>query len=298
VASSQQKDLYSSCFEKWEKKNQTSAATQMDSASAASATDMTSTVINECVGGDNRAYHSKELVSVKSPQVDEVTLATWLDPSNLDDDDLWKDWSLEEDEGHELPWYQCPEAVMGHSTKLKEVILNKIGHELKSLARWMLTWDEQVATKQEQVLWERGQKGQCRQSAHSGVCHPWDPTTEGNRPKFKNQERLVAAKFYGAIIEWAASKDRGLEFWKSGNDERPTIILHAIRAIWKKEKCQMDILYEHEKNLETTYYIPTSLFTCMQEHFPILMWAEMFRLSPNFAHFHGPPKVLLASSFV
>jgi len=201
---------------------------------------------------------------------------------------------VEEDEGRELPWFQCPEAVMGHSTKLTEVILSKISHELKDLAKWMSTWDKQVANKDIRRLWERGQKGQCRQSAHSDVCHPWDPSTEGNRPKFKNQERLVAAKFYGAIIEWAASKDRGLEFWKSSSDERPTIILRAIRAVWKKEKCQMDVLYEHEKNLETTYYIPASLFTCMQEHFPILMWAEMFRVSPNFAHFHGPPKVLVA----
>ena len=54
------------------------------------------------------------------------------------------------------------------------------------------------------------------------------------------------------------------------------------------------MLYENEKNFATTYYIPVCLFTCMQEHFPILMWAEMFRESPNFAHVHGPPKVLVA----
>jgi hypothetical protein len=56
----------------------------------------------------------------------------------------------------------------------------------------------------------------------------------------------------------------------------------------------MDMLYEYEKNLETTYYIPATLFICMQERFPILMWAEMFRLSPDFACFHCPKKVLLA----
>jgi hypothetical protein len=32
----------------------------------------------------------------------------------------------------------------------------------------------------------------------------------------------------------------------------------------------------------------------MQERFPVLMWAEMFRLSPNFALLYGPRKVLLA----
>jgi len=100
----------------------------------------------------------------------------------------------------------------------------------------MLTWDEQVLTEQEQTLRERGSKGQCRQSTHNDVCYPWNPAIKGNRPKFKNQERLIAAKFYGAIIDWAASKGRGLEFWKSGNNERPTIVLRAIRAIWKKEK--------------------------------------------------------------
>jgi len=61
-----------------------------------------------------------------------------------------------------------------------------------------------------------------------------------------------------------------------------------------RKKCQMDMLYDYEKNLETTYYIPVTLFTCMQEQFPILMWADMFRLSPNFSVLYGPRKVLLA----
>jgi len=36
------------------------------------------------------------------------------------------------------------------------------------------------------------------------------------------------------------------------------------------------------------------LLTCMQEHFPALMWPEMFRTSPQFAYLHGPPKIVLA----
>jgi hypothetical protein len=75
---------------------------------------------------------------------------------------------------------------------------------------------------------------------------------------------------------------------------RPTIILRAIRAIWRKEKCQMDMLYDHEKNLKDTYYIPVTLLTCMKERFPVLMWAEMFRTSPQFAYLYGPKKVVLA----
>jgi hypothetical protein len=56
----------------------------------------------------------------------------------------------------------------------------------------------------------------------------------------------------------------------------------------------MDMLYDYEKNLETTYYIPVTLLTCMQERFPVLMWADMFRISPHFALFHVPRKVFLA----
>jgi hypothetical protein len=56
----------------------------------------------------------------------------------------------------------------------------------------------------------------------------------------------------------------------------------------------MDMLYDYENNLETTYYIPVTLLTCMQERFPVLMWAEMFRLSPQCALLYGPRKVLLA----
>ena len=92
VASPQQKEIYNRCFEKWEKKNLISAATQMDSANTASTTVVTSTTFNEPMEGDSRAHHGDGLVFVNPPQVDEVTLARWLDPSNLDDGDPWNDW--------------------------------------------------------------------------------------------------------------------------------------------------------------------------------------------------------------
>jgi hypothetical protein len=43
-----------------------------------------------------------------------------------------------------LPWQECPEAIMGHSAGLSTSIINKIGNELKDLARWMMKWDEMV----------------------------------------------------------------------------------------------------------------------------------------------------------
>ena len=210
MASPQQEEVFHRCFGEWEKKNLISAATQMDSIGAASSNDTTHISVGEKLGGISQAPHNEELVLVRQPQVDKVTLATWLDSSSFDDDDLWDDWSKEEDEGRELSWSQCPEAVMIHSAKLTEVILNKISHELKNLAKWMTGWDQQVANQDLNGLWDRGRKGQCRQSTHNGACHPWDPSTKGSRPKFKNQERLTAARFYGAIMDWAASKDRGL----------------------------------------------------------------------------------------
>ena len=158
----------------------------------------------------------------------------------------------------------------------------------------MIQWDLMFVNKEEERIRDCGRKGQCRQSNYTNVCHGWDPLDPKSKPRFKDEGRRVAARFYGAILDWAASKGKGLEFWKHVDSERSTIILRAIRAIWGKDKCQMDVMYEYEKNLETTYYIPVTLFTCMQEHFPILMWAEMFRTSPDFAYFHGPRKVLLA----
>jgi hypothetical protein len=65
---------------------------------------------------------------------------------------------------------------MLHSTKLTEVILNKISHELESLEKWMMVWDQQVERQDIALLQERGRKGQCRQSNQSDVCHVWDPT--------------------------------------------------------------------------------------------------------------------------
>ena len=72
------------------------------------------------------------------------------------------------------------------------------------------------------------------------------------------------------------------------------MLLRAIRAVWGKEKCQMKFQYDHEKSWGDTYYIPVTLFTCMKEHFPLLMWAEMFQTSPRFATFHGPRDIVLA----
>jgi len=54
------------------------------------------------------------------------------------------------------------------------------------------------------------------------------------------------------------------------------------------------MLFETEKNLATTYYMPISLLTYMYKKFPILMWAEMFETSPKFAHLYAPPAVVLA----
>ena len=247
MMSTQQEEVFHRCFLEWERKNLISVATQMDSISEAASNDATHISTDEKLGGTGKASQNEELVLVRPPQVDKVTLATWLDSSGFDDDDLLNKWSEEDDEGRELSWSQCPEAIMVHSTKLTEVILNKISHELKGLAKWMMVWDQQVESQDIEGLRDRGERGQCRQSTQSGVCHAWDPTKEGSRPKFKNQERLLAARFYGAIMDWAASKGRGLEFWKSSNPERPTTILRAIRAVWKKEKCQMDVLYKSEK---------------------------------------------------
>ena len=54
------------------------------------------------------------------------------------------------------------------------------------------------------------------------------------------------------------------------------------------------MLYEIEKNIATTHYIPISLITYMRSQFPILMWAEIFQTSPKFAHLYAPPEVVLA----
>jgi hypothetical protein len=236
---------------------------------------------------------SRELVIVHRPQVDEITLAKWLKVSS-DDDESFETWMATEAEGPELPWEECPEAIMDYSPDLGNSILQKICSELKELAKWMMEWDKMIAEKQTERIRDRGRGGQCRQSNHVGVCHSWDPTVPKSRPRFKEAGRRAAAQFYGAIMDWAESKGKGLGFWRSGESTRFTIILRAIRAIWKKEKCQMEMLFDSEKNLETTYYIPISLLTYMKERFPILMWAEMFKTSPKFSYIYGPQKVLLA----
>jgi hypothetical protein len=143
-------------------------------------------------------------------------------------------------EDQELPWEEYPEAIMEHSLDFRNSILRKLGHELKSLARWMKNWDIMVAKREWTRIQERGQSGQCRESNHINVCESWDPTDPNSKPKFIDEERRVAAVFYGAIMDWAASKGKGLEFWWSGDNARFTIILRAIRAIWGKEKCQKE----------------------------------------------------------
>ena len=90
------------------------------------------------------------------------------------------------------------------------------------------------------------------------------------------------------------AKGRDLDFWISSNPERPTMLLRAIRAVWGKEKSQMEVQYDYEKSCGDTYYIPVTLFTCMKEQFPLLMWAEMFQTSPQFAICHGPPEIMVA----
>ena len=72
------------------------------------------------------------------------------------------------------------------------------------------------------------------------------------------------------------------------------MLLRAIRAVWEKERCQMNVQYDHEKSWGDTYYIPITLFTCMKEQFPLLMWAEMFQTSPQSAIYHGPSDIMVA----
>jgi hypothetical protein len=81
-----------------------------------------------------------------------------------------------------------------------------------------------------------------------------------SKPKFVDQDRMKAALFYGAIIDWTTQMGRNLDFWIALNAEQPTMFLRAIRAVWGKEKCQMDVQYDHEKTCEETYYIPITLF--------------------------------------
>jgi hypothetical protein len=219
------------------------------------------------------------LVTTQKPQVDGVTLERWLVSPTIDDDPPGVLALLESDDPG-LPWEEYPEAIMEHPLDLSNSILQKLGRELHALAKWMRTWDGMFTDGDWSRIRNRGQHGHCRESNHINVCESWDPTDPQSKPKFIDEERRIAAVFYGAIMDWAASKGKSLEFWLSGDSKRSTIILRAIRAVWGKEKCQMDVQFDHEKSLGDAYYIPVTLFTCMQERFPILMWAEMFRTSP------------------
>ena len=230
---------------------------------------------------------------MQQSRVDEVTLANWLKPSS-DDDDFFETWVTRNPEDVEIPWQQCLEVIMDYSPALGNAITFKICSELKDLAKWMTDWDKMVAEKDEKQMRERGQKGQCRYSNHSHVCHAWDPTVTNSRTRIRDVGRRDAARFYCSALDWASQKGKDLSFWRSNDETRPTIVLRAIRAIWKKEKCHMEMLYEIEKNIATTHYIPISLITYMRSQFPILMWAEIFQTSPKFAHLYAPTEVVLA----
>ena len=128
-----------------------------------------------------------------------------------------------------------PRSHHGTPLDLSNSILQKLGREMNSLARWMRTWDGMIAERDWTRIRDRGKSGQCRESNHTNVCESWDPTDPHSKPKFIDEERRVAAIFYGAIMDWAASKGKGLEFWLSGDSTRSTIILRAIRAVWGKE---------------------------------------------------------------
>ena len=82
---------------------------------------------------------SGRLVLLRQPQIDGVTLEKWLGSPAVDDDPLGV-WSVLEAEDPELPWEECPEAVMEHSLDLSNSILQKLGNEIKSLARLMEKW--------------------------------------------------------------------------------------------------------------------------------------------------------------
>ena len=56
----------------------------------------------------------------------------------------------------------------------------------------------------------------------------------------------------------------------------------------------MDVQYDYEKSLKDTHYIPVTIFTSMKEHFPIMMWAELFRTSPKFTEYYAPRDIMVA----
>jgi hypothetical protein len=155
-------------------------------------------------------------------------------PSNVDEDPLEVLVIQEPDEAGR-PWNKYPEAIMEHPLQLRNTILQKLCRELHMLAKWMKAWDQMVEKRNWVQLQDRGLHGQCRESNHNKVCESWDPTEKNSRPIFINEERRIAALFYGAIMDWAAQKGRNLDFWLSTNNDRPTMILRAIRAVWEKK---------------------------------------------------------------
>ena len=118
VQSLQQCETYNRCFEKWSTKNNASATAQVASTEmpAAMAASAAATKVDEHEEASGR------LVLLKQPQIDEVTLEKWLRLPILDDESS-EAWMAPEAEGPELPWEECPEAVMNHSLELSDSIL-------------------------------------------------------------------------------------------------------------------------------------------------------------------------------
>ena len=171
VQSPQQSEVYNRCFEKWSTRNSASTTTQVACAETPPAAAAVSTTSAAAIKVDEHEEASGRLVLLKQPQRDEVTLAKWLKLPVLDDEEPVEAWSVTEAEGPELPWEECPEAIMNHLLELSNSIIQKIGDELKDLARWMIQWDLMFVNKEEERIRDRGRKGQCRQSNHTNVCH-------------------------------------------------------------------------------------------------------------------------------
>ena len=238
VQSPQQCEVYNRCFDKWLEKNDVPVATQEASQEVPGAK----------ANADLHVGAGGRLVTTQKPQVDGVTLERWLVSPTIDDDPPGVLALLESDDPG-LPWEEYPEAIMEHPLDLINSILQRLGRELHALAKWMRTWDGMFTDGDWSRIRNRGQHGQCRESNHINACESWDPTDPQSKPKFIDEERRIAAVFYGAIMDWAASKGKGLEFWLSADSKRSTIILRASRAVWGKEKSQMDVQFDHEKIL-------------------------------------------------
>ena len=148
-------------------------------------------------------------------------------PLSVDEEPIGALVPYEQDEAVR-PWESYPEAIMEHSIALTNVILHKICRDLHALAKWMKGWDEMIRSGDWARIRDRGRDGQCRESNKTKVCEAWDPTVLNSNPKFINEERRVAAVFYGGIMDWASQKGQGLEFWTSTSSDGPTMVLRAI----------------------------------------------------------------------